>query len=260
MTLGWKPVGIDKPLPLGTPVKPDERLSWPKTIGVGRAARRRDVRRDVRLPDHHGAGPEPGDHDVRGLHDPVPADRVRKGAVLPGHVGELRRRGGGDPRGRRQYGVGHRRDPGRRTHPGDRRHHRAHRRRAGGAQGAAAGGQRRGGDADRVQPRARRRRGLLAAGSGRRADRHGVHHPGRGRVPRILLPDRGLPRVDLRLRAVLGRWTRSSGRSPRRRRPARSPRTCGSTCPACRTPPGSASRPCTPPSSRCSSSCSRCPA
>ena len=35
MTIGWKPVGIDKPLPLGTPVKPDERLSWPKTIGVG---------------------------------------------------------------------------------------------------------------------------------------------------------------------------------------------------------------------------------
>ena len=33
--VGWKPVGIDKPLPLGTPVKPDERLSWPKTIGVG---------------------------------------------------------------------------------------------------------------------------------------------------------------------------------------------------------------------------------
>src|SRR6476661_4492054 len=35
MTFGWKPVGIDKPLPLGTPVKPDERLSWPKTVGVG---------------------------------------------------------------------------------------------------------------------------------------------------------------------------------------------------------------------------------
>ena len=25
----------DKPLPLGTVVRPDERLSWPKTIGVG---------------------------------------------------------------------------------------------------------------------------------------------------------------------------------------------------------------------------------
>ena len=35
MAIGWKPVGIDKPLPIGTPVKPDERLSWPKTIGVG---------------------------------------------------------------------------------------------------------------------------------------------------------------------------------------------------------------------------------
>jgi uracil-xanthine permease len=35
MAIGWKPVGIDRPLPLGTPVRPDERLSWPKTIGVG---------------------------------------------------------------------------------------------------------------------------------------------------------------------------------------------------------------------------------
>jgi uracil-xanthine permease len=35
MAIGWKPVGIDTPLSVGTPVKPDERLSWPKTIGVG---------------------------------------------------------------------------------------------------------------------------------------------------------------------------------------------------------------------------------
>lgn len=35
MAIGWKPVGIDTPLPVGTPVRPDERLSWPKTIGVG---------------------------------------------------------------------------------------------------------------------------------------------------------------------------------------------------------------------------------
>ena len=35
MAIGWKPVGIDSPLPVGTPVRPDERLSWPKTIGVG---------------------------------------------------------------------------------------------------------------------------------------------------------------------------------------------------------------------------------
>ena len=35
MAIGWKPVGIDSPLPVGTPVRPDERLSWPKTIGIG---------------------------------------------------------------------------------------------------------------------------------------------------------------------------------------------------------------------------------
>ena len=32
---GWKLVGAGKPLPLGAVVMPNERLSWPKTIGVG---------------------------------------------------------------------------------------------------------------------------------------------------------------------------------------------------------------------------------
>ena len=35
MAFGWKLVGDGKPLPLGAVVRPDERLSWPKTIGVG---------------------------------------------------------------------------------------------------------------------------------------------------------------------------------------------------------------------------------
>src|SRR6478609_9496556 len=35
MAIGWKLVGDGKPLPLGAVVRPDERLSWPKTIGVG---------------------------------------------------------------------------------------------------------------------------------------------------------------------------------------------------------------------------------
>src|SRR6476660_9598924 len=35
MAIGWTLVGDGKPLPLGAVVRPDERLSWPKTIGVG---------------------------------------------------------------------------------------------------------------------------------------------------------------------------------------------------------------------------------
>jgi len=35
MTIGWKLVGSGKPLAVGEVVRPDERLSWPKTIGVG---------------------------------------------------------------------------------------------------------------------------------------------------------------------------------------------------------------------------------
>ena len=36
MAFGWKLVGTGSgKLPLGAVVRPDERLSWPKTIGVG---------------------------------------------------------------------------------------------------------------------------------------------------------------------------------------------------------------------------------
>ena len=35
MTIGWKLVGDGRPLAIGEVVRPDERLSWPKTIGVG---------------------------------------------------------------------------------------------------------------------------------------------------------------------------------------------------------------------------------
>jgi uracil-xanthine permease len=35
MAIGWKLVGDGKPLPVGAVVRPNERLSWPKTFGVG---------------------------------------------------------------------------------------------------------------------------------------------------------------------------------------------------------------------------------
>ncbi|TKV61616.1 nitrate reductase [Nakamurella flava] len=35
MAIGWKLVGDNGPLPVGSVVRPEERLSWPKTIGIG---------------------------------------------------------------------------------------------------------------------------------------------------------------------------------------------------------------------------------
>lgn len=35
MAIGWKVVGDGKDVPIGTVVRPNERLSWPKTIGIG---------------------------------------------------------------------------------------------------------------------------------------------------------------------------------------------------------------------------------
>ncbi len=58
-----------------------------------RPARGGDVRRDVRLPDRHGAQPAARDHDERRRDDLLPADRAGQGAELPGHLGVVRRRG-----------------------------------------------------------------------------------------------------------------------------------------------------------------------
>ena len=61
-------------------------------------ARRRHVRRHLRLPAGHGARPQPR-HPVLGpLHDPVPADRAEPGAQLPRHQRLVRGRRRGDPR------------------------------------------------------------------------------------------------------------------------------------------------------------------
>ena len=150
---------------------PDERLSWGRTVGHRCAARHRDVRRDVRLPARHGAGPEPRDHDVRRRDDPVPAHHAGPGAELPRHQRVLRRcassRSG--PR-RTATRIGHRRDPGRRARARCRRRADQLPRRPGHPPGVPAGGHRRRGHADRLRPRLRGRRRLLAAGPLGRAD------------------------------------------------------------------------------------------
>ena len=77
-------------------------------------------------------------------------------------------------------------------------------RRAYGADGAAAGGQRGGGDADRIQPGPGRRRRVLAAGPGSGDAGDDLHHCRGGGLPRLLVPDRDLPGADLRSPVVLG--------------------------------------------------------
>ena len=86
MAFSWKLYGDGKTPPLGEAVAPDERLSWPRTVGHRRAARRRHVRRDLRLPAGHGPGPQPRDHDERDRDDPLPAHRAGEGPQLPGHA------------------------------------------------------------------------------------------------------------------------------------------------------------------------------
>ncbi len=62
----------------------------------------------------------------------------------------------------------------------------------------------RGGDADRLQPGAGDRLDVLAAGPVDGAGRHAVHRARRGVPARLPLPDRDLPGAGLRVRAVLG--------------------------------------------------------
>ncbi len=207
-------------------------------------ARHRHVRGDVRLPDHHGAQPQPRDPDERDRHDLLPADRQGQGAELPRHVRLLRRRSQRHLCAERRTGRRHRRDPGlrRRARAGRRADPRT--RRGRGQPGAAAGRHRRRGHADRLQPG---RGGHRHLPPGRPVDRPADDArgdpDGRG-AARLRRPDRDLPRPDLRLRRVLAR--RRGVRpdhlgDPVVRRRGRSP-TTGSTGRWSRPPSGSASR------------------
>ena len=235
-------------------------------------ARGRHVRRHLRLPPGDGARRQPRHHVLGLLHDPVPADRAEPGAQLPRHERVVRGLGRGDPRARRgqRLVVRHRRDPRRRPRPRRRRCARALRRRPADPPDPAAGRHRRGRHADRLQPRSRRRRHLLAPGPVDRPADGGLHGlRGRG-APRLLVAHRGLPRPDLRLRAVLARRPRPRPHHLRASAaPPRRPSTTASPGPASRPPTGSACRAAPSPTasrsstarrSRSPRSCSSCPA
>ena len=116
-------------------------------------------------------------------------------------------------------------------------------------QDPAAGRDRCGRHADRLQPRAGRRRHLLARGPvGRPPHRH-VHGLRSGHAARLLVADRGVPGPDLRLPALVAvrRHLRShhlGGRRASAARPSttgsgtgrRSARPTGSACPAAPSP------------------------
>ena len=254
----------------GEPVAPEPAAPVGQDGRRRRPARGGHVRRHVRLPARHGAGPQPRDHVLGHLHDPVPADHQQQGAELPRHQRLVRRRRRRDPRPGRRLRRRHRRDHGRRPGAAGRRRARALRRLRADPQDPAAGGDRRRGHADRLQPGAGGGRHLLAPGPvGRAADRH-VHGLRRGAAAGLLGPDRGLPRADLRLPALvaLRRHLRPDqlGRSAG---PPRRPTTTGSAGPAVKAAdwiglPERQARPtvstsCTARASRSPSSCWCCP-
>ena len=88
--LGWKLKGDGRTLGPDEVVAPDERLSWGKTVGPGRPARRRDVRRDVRLPADHGPQPAAGDHDERHRDDRASCSSSQ--GKVPSYLGTSARR------------------------------------------------------------------------------------------------------------------------------------------------------------------------
>ena len=203
-TFGWKVVHDGKTPPPGEVVKPDERLSWPRTVGLGAQHVIAMFGATFVFPHRHGAQPQRRDHDVRHRDDHVPADRPGQGAELPGHQRVVRRRGRRDPGGGRRRRLGDRRDPrrrrgarglagvaihflGARVHP----------------QGLPARRHRRRRDADRLQPGLRRRGHLLAGRPVGRARDDGVRPARERRAARVLGPDRDPARPGLRVPALL---------------------------------------------------------
>ena len=132
MTLGWRVAYQGKTPPPGAVVRPDERLSWPRTVGLGAQHVVAMFGATFVFPMVMGLDPQPRDHDVRDRDDHLPAHRQRTGPQLPGHlsasfvggVAAIRAQGG-------DYRARHRRDPGRRRRPGARRRAHPLRRRAG---------------------------------------------------------------------------------------------------------------------------------
>ena len=241
--LGWKLKGDGRTLGPDEVVAPDERLSWGKTVGLGAQHVVAMFGATFVFPLVMGLNPQLAIM-MSGIAT-IAFLLIVQGKV-PSYLGTsavVRRWCRGDPRQRRRLRRGHRRDP--RRGPGARRSSACDPlpRLLGAAQGAAPGRHRCRRHAHRLQPGAGRRRHLLAPGPVGRPRDDALHHRRRRRVPRLHQPHRGLPRADLRHRAVLAARRRPSARSPPcSAGPPRPRRTCAGTPAASATPPGSASR------------------
>ena len=216
MALGWKLHGDGKTMGPDDVVAPDERLSWGKTIGLGAQHVVAMFGATFVFPLVMGLNPQLAIMMSGIATILLPAHRQGEGPELPRHVGELRRRRRRDP-GPAGLDLGdvtgaiivagivlaldRRRDP----LPGL----------AGAAQAAAARRDRRRRHAHRLQPRAGRRRHLLAAGPVGRALDHALHDHLRRRVPRASSRASRSSSRSSSARRCRGCSTRRSGRSTR---------------------------------------------
>ena len=138
MAFSWKLYGDGKTPPLGEAVAPDERLSWPRTVGIGAQHVVAMFGATFVFPIIMGLDPNLAIM-MSGIATILFLLIVQgEGAQLPGHQRLVRRRRGGHPGQRRGLRRRHRRDPGRRRRAGPRRPAHPLRRHRRGEQGAAA--------------------------------------------------------------------------------------------------------------------------
>ena len=187
-----------------------------------RPARGGHVRRHVRLPPPDGPQPAARSDDVWHRDAAVPLRGQAPGAELPRLVRVVRRRGHGHLFRRRQSRHPHRSAVRRRAaavHGGP---HHPLRRRQGDSPSAAACGDRRRGDADRLQPRPRRGPGVLAGRPVARVRGHAHRRGSLDRSARVLGAHRDLPVARGGVRAELGGRPRVRPAADRRRTQAAS--------------------------------------
>ena len=261
MDLGvrWKLHGDGRTPAPGAVVRPDERLSWPRTIGLGAQHVVAMFGASFVAPVLMGLDPNLAIM-MSGVATVIflLATRGRVPSYLGCSLSFVGRRRG-HPRAGRLQRDGDRRGPRgrRRALPGGSRG--AEVRGADHPRRDAADRDRRGRHADRLQPRAGDGVDVLAAGPVDGAPGDAVHRSGRGVSARLLVARRDLPRAGLRLRDLLALrpGLRQDPLGGRHR--ARSSTTGGSTCPPSARPTGSACRPSTRRASSGRRSSSRCP-
>ena len=203
MAFSWKVVYDGKTPPPGEVVRPDERLSWGRTVGLGAQHVVAMFGATFVFPIIMGLNPQlailmSGVATICFLlivQGKVPS-YLGTSASFVGGVAAIRAQGG-DERG------GHRRDLHGRCAPRDHRADHPLLRLPGDLHRAAAGRHRRGRHAHRVQPCSGRCRHLLAAGPVGGADHDDLRHRLLRRLARLCRSHLDLPRARVRVRRVV---------------------------------------------------------